>query len=350
MSILAVMLELLYFTETCITNEESEDKRPILQIIYTNDHVHHKTVVGSLATLLKNSTNFEVKVDCYPLREITNTSIRSSHTSEMIGFHGRQCHNADVIVLIHSDWAYKLKAVIETGDVSIVDVIDAEDKSFLLCINEIFQKPILTSKLVSVRFEYTQESSIIKQPFLGPQFNLPSNIDALIKHLTSKTNKQLQHPDMLDMTPEDKMSMFTSINAVFTHHSKHKTWLFTKLFNLKNSSSDDSGVDLQRPRYLRTRSIRSRSADTIPLQACTCGETINIQQTCLLHYRKPCLRQRTYSCDLSFYPPESVTDEVSERYSLLESKLLRVNSRYEKILNNEIDDSDEYITLDELSV
>ncbi|KAL4225795.1 hypothetical protein ACF0H5_013786 [Mactra antiquata] len=328
----------------------TEDKTPILHIIYTNDHPYHKNVVCNLATLLKNSTNYDVIVETSSLKELKTNSIGSLDMSDEINYHRKQCHNADVIIIIHSEWACKLKSVIESGDINIVDITDMEDKSFLLCINEIFQNSGLISKLVSIRFEYTHEGSVIREPFLGPQFNLPSNIDALVKHLRSKVSKQqqqqLESGTMINKT-EDTISMYTSINGVYAYQNRHKSWLFTKLFNLKNYSSDDSGIVLPRPKCFRTRSIRSRSADTLPQHSCMC-DTNNEQNLCQEHFRKVNILQRTYSCDLSFCPPESITDEISERFSLLETRLWRVNSRYTRIVNNEIE-YDEIITVDELS-
>lgn len=316
-------------------------KQPTLRLIYTYDHEPHVTAVNSLASLIQNSTQFQIISDGNdePTASLLSSENSISIVSEAL------VNTADVLCVVHSDWAYKLVSVIGSGEVSVADLTNKEDKKFLVCMNEICQNPTLTSKIVSVRFEYTPENAVIRDPFLGPQFHLTENTEAFVKHLHSRTDSLHSNP----VNISDKMALFSSVNASFVYQSKHKSWLFSKLFYLKNSpSSDDSGVFMPRPCQLRSRSIRSRSADTVSYPQCTCD--VNSKRTiCSTCHQKQTSRLRTYSCDLSFYPPESILDGTSEHLSLLESKFYDINSRYHQALDGKDRDEDCF-TLDGQSV
>ena len=282
--------------------------------------------------------------------ENDNADARTSLTSANLEVNAdeKTRDDADVICIIHSDWAHKLISIIASGEVTASDLANSMDRKFLSCVNEVYQNPAISSRFVSIRFEYTPESSVIREPFLGPQFNLPTNTDAFIKHLQSRTTSTNSNTKNIINT-DDKMPLFSSINAAFIYQSKHKSWLFTKLFNLRNSpSSDDSGIYLRRPKTARSRSIRSKSAETISHNSCTC-EFNTTQTMCNMCYHRQSSRLRTHSCDLSFYPPESVVDGTSERLSLLENKFVDINNRYFLTLDFKGSESD-CVTLDGQSV
>ncbi|XP_045165501.2 uncharacterized protein LOC123529295 [Mercenaria mercenaria] len=328
--------------------EDQIAKRPTLRIIYTYDHASHKSAVNSLESLIKNSTNFIVATNDH-VETGTRSSLLSSANSEE-SLDRKILNSADVICVVHSEWANKLISVIASGEVSAAELAHIEDKVFLAYVNEMIQNPALASKFVSIRYEYTPDSAVIREPFLGPLFNLPTNTEAFIKHLHSRAVSS--DSNVVNLNAADKMALFSSINASFVYQSKHKSWLFKKLFYLRNSpSSDDSGIVMRRTRALRSRSVRSRSAETITYLACTCDK--NSRQTvCTTCYQRHASRLRTYSCDLSFYPPESIFDGTSERLSLLQNKFVDINSRYHQTLNLKSNDEEEEdcFTLDGQSV
>ncbi|XP_060578649.1 uncharacterized protein LOC132735684 [Ruditapes philippinarum] len=322
--------------------DDQQTKKPTIHIIQTSDHSSHKTAVESLENLIKTTTNYIVVADD---NIPTGTSLTSANFEESAV--EKIPDNVDVVCIIHSEWAQKLLTIIGSGEVIATDLANAMDRKFLMFVNEVCQNPAITSKFVSVRFEYTLDSAVIREPFLGPQFNLPTNTEAFIKHLHSRMNST--NSNAVNINTDDKMALFSAINAAFVYQNKHKSWLFTKLFHLRNSpSSDDSGIYLRRTRTTHSRSIRSRSAETISYHSCTCD--INSTQTmCNTCYQRQSSRLRTHSCDLSFFPPESIVDGTSERLSLLENKFEDINRLYIQTLDLKGSEGD-CVTLDGQSV
>lgn len=258
-----------------------------------------------------------------------------------------QSNKTDLFCFINSEWAYKLVVSSQSGEVSQSDICNRNDRNFVIFFNDVCHRTEFQSKSVSLKFEYTSESHVIREPFLGPLFNLPTNMDALIKHLHTRLSIPVNKTN--EIPPDKLITLVSSVNAAFAYQSKNKLWLSTKLFYLRNApSSDDSGVVISRRKKSRAKSIRSRSAETVSCQQNKCLFKNNRQcATCEL---KTECRSRANSCNLSFYPPDSEFDDTSLRYSLLETKLVDVNERYAYIVNNKLKTDDECFTLDGQSV
>lgn len=332
-------------------------KVPCIHIVYAWDHTSHKTAVENFVRLISNCTDYKVSLFDISLQKRFADSLLSvgDTTTESDSDSGRTIEESvanntladtDVLCFVHSEWAQKLLTLIGSGDVGVAEVTSREDQSFLYCVNEVCQNTEWSSKIISIRFEYTPESALIKEPFLGPVFNIPENTESLVKHLCSKSESHCF--ENATVHTEDKIALISTINAAFAYQCKHSHWLFSKLFHLRNApSSDDSGIVITK--RLRSRSTRSRSADTIPFPMCKC-DVSSRRTLCDACYRKRACRQRTHSCDLSFYLPESIGDVASERLSLLESKFLEINTRYRQALHHKVVMEDDSFTLDGQSI
>lgn len=337
--------------EDNIIDDKTQDKLFTIHIVYANDHSAHKDTIEALGVLLRNSLKCNVISGsrCHEL-----ISQHSLSSVESLG-HDTVANDVDIICMVHSEWANKLMSIWKSGEISNGDISDIDDKLFLLKINEIDDNhDNQGNKILSVQFEYTPESSTIRKPFLGPLFILPSKIDALIKHICNRTDSDLssKHPeinteDINTLISDVTIKKLTAdVNSTFAFQSKNKSWLCNKLTNLKNSpSSDDSGVVLLRRSKVHTRSKRSRSMETISCYSCQSTVT-TCRTVCIDCHQKQLSKLRTYSCDLSFYPPEHEEhEEMSVRFSLLENKMMDINATYEFIINHKLNIECDCITI-----
>ena len=298
-----------------------------------------------MADLLKGELGFQITV-------ATSNDSREEEDSyssyESIDDVKTPLQDADLLFFVNSEWAYKLANVSQTRDIASSDMGNIEDQRFLTMFIEVCLSSELQAKTVSVKFDYISDNHIVRMPFLGPLFNIPMSVEALFKHVQNR----LHIPnDCQDETFLDKISdLVSTVNASYIYQSKNKLWLSTKMFYLRNApSSDDSGVIITRRKKSRTKSIRSRSAETVTCHAQSCKSKTSraICNTCELRHVS---RLRANSCNLSFYPPDSDCDELSLGFSLLETRLVDVNERYAYIINNKLKTEEECLTLDGQSV
>lgn len=312
--------------------------------IYACDHKAHTSTVVTLADLLRNMIGCRVTM---ATSESTYETVSVSSADRVQDVHA-QNDDVDLFCFVHSEWAYKLVVVSQSGDASLSNIANKDDCDFLKIFHEISQNSEYQAKSVSLKFEYTPDSYVIREPFLGPLFNIPTNIDALVKHFHRRLDIPIDKP--VEISSDSLVGLVTAINGTFAYQTSHKLWLSTKLFYLRNApSSDDSGVVINRRKRSRTKSVRSRSAETVTCHTNGCVSKHSRQVCAMCEFRNGS-RVRANSCNLSFYPPDSEYDDTSIGFSLLETKLVDVNDRYAYIVNNKLATDDEYYTLDGHSV
>ena len=222
-----------------------------------------------------------------------------------------------MVFFVHSDWSYKLVTELQSEGITTWCMQDERDKHFIHQFNQLCVNPDLRDKTISIKFDYSSESSVICEPFLGPLFHMPSNAIALVKHIRSKLGaNSVDFPT--EICDQQTKPLITAINEVFDYQGQIKQWLDDKLSTVKHSiSSDDSGISLTPNKKLHEFSFLSPSAESV--YTCLKNDTTN-DLGCVAEIRRN-------SCTRSFYPPDTSDDEASVGTSLLENQLHGINSR-----------------------
>ncbi|XP_052781880.1 uncharacterized protein LOC128218284 [Mya arenaria] len=291
-------------------------------VVFATDHPPHCKVIKAFVDSLKSSFKCVIVMSSY---EPDQTSSIYQKPNEQDENGDTRYSEFDVAFFIHSEWSYNLVTAVERGEVYREDVTDAPDIEFLRHLNKLCTSPALREKTVSVRFEYSSPSCVIREPFLGPLFNIPSNINAFLKHIHNKLNIS---PHALNgIQQETSVSLLSTINEAFLYQSRKRSWLGTKLIILKHFPPSNESESVLHHRKLTSRTIRSRSADTIFCSVCKSRlDSQSLYRDCEHCSSR---RHRRYSCNISFCAPDITDEDTSLRMSLLESKFDRINCRYD---------------------
>ena len=259
-------------------------------------------------------------------------------------------NDADLIVVVHSEAAYRLFNLFKTDSIS--RNFGPVNNSFLSCITKLVyeQKCGTKDKLVTVRFDYTPKYFVIEEVQLN-RFKLMNEIDKLDQY--AQTLFKYSGEKLSEAITEE---LIRKVEVCKTFQSSNPLWFSDTYRHITKSSfsSDDSGVDVQRD-IINNYSMKtdfssahklSRSTQNIYRQ---CHNRSLSLETLSGHFCRSASVQRGSSLNFSvvenrFISPEFGNEKEDTPTVLLTEQMNAINDRYDYIVSNEFESDNECFT------